>query len=113
MGIIAQIDFVRAGLVLVGAYISYTLWVIYYRLYLHPLAKLKIPGIRDTQDNDGYTVCNITDIIIIGPKLGAATFLYEFYWNIVKEGQYIYQIEKWHRAYGTGHSTIGTFAAIC
>lgn len=61
------------GLVAVA---SYTLYGLFWRLFLSPIAK--IPG----------------------PKLAAATFWYEFYYDVVKGGQYVYQIEKMHQQYG-------------
>ncbi|RAH75643.1 cytochrome P450 [Aspergillus aculeatinus CBS 121060] len=47
-----------------------------YRLYLHPLKK--IPG----------------------PKLAAISHLYEFYYDIIKGGQFIYEIQRMHNQYG-------------
>ena len=45
-----------------------------------------------------------------GPKLAAATGWYEFYFDVVKRGKYIYEIEKMHRQYGIWeHSTWSTF----
>ncbi|KAJ5091969.1 hypothetical protein NUU61_006839 [Penicillium alfredii] len=35
-----------------------------------------------------------------GPKLAAATFLYEFYYDIVKSGMYLWEIERMHQKYG-------------
>lgn len=35
-----------------------------------------------------------------GPKLAALTYWYEFYYDVVKDGQYIFQIEKLHKCYG-------------
>lgn len=35
-----------------------------------------------------------------GPKLAALTYWYEFYYDVVKDGQYIFQIEKLHKRYG-------------
>lgn len=48
-----------------------------YRAFFHPLRK--VPG----------------------PKLAAATYLYEFYYDIILGGRYIFQIEKLHKKYGT------------
>ncbi|KAH6609162.1 benzoate 4-monooxygenase cytochrome p450 [Trichoderma cornu-damae] len=47
-----------------------------YRLYLHPLSH--IPG----------------------PKLTACTHLYEFFYNIVRPGLFLFEIEKMHQQYG-------------
>ncbi len=35
-----------------------------------------------------------------GPKLAAATGLYEFYYDFFKNGTYIFEIEKMHAKYG-------------
>ena len=35
-----------------------------------------------------------------GPKIAAATGWYEFYFDVIKGGKYIYEIEKMHRQYG-------------
>ncbi|KAJ5737491.1 uncharacterized protein N7483_002616 [Penicillium malachiteum] len=47
-----------------------------YRVYFHPLRN--IPG----------------------PKLAAATGLYEFYFNVIKRGKFIWEIERLHEIYG-------------
>ncbi|KAL3441784.1 cytochrome P450 [Aspergillus insuetus] len=47
-----------------------------YRLYFHPLSH--IPG----------------------PKLAAATHLYEFYYDVWHSGRYLFEIEKMHQQYG-------------
>jgi hypothetical protein len=49
------------------------------RLYFHPLAH--IPG----------------------PKLAALTWWYEFYFDAIQQGQYVFQIQKLHRLYGMFH----------
>ncbi|CAG7931468.1 unnamed protein product [Penicillium olsonii] len=47
-----------------------------YRLYFHPLSK--IPG----------------------PKLAAITGAYEFYFNVIKRGMFIWEMERLHEVYG-------------
>jgi hypothetical protein len=61
------------------ALLSLAVWTIYgviYRLYLSPIAKFP------------------------GPKLAALTLWYEFYYNIVLNGQYVFEIKKMHEKYG-------------
>ena len=48
-----------------------------YLLYFHPLHK--IPG----------------------PKLAAITYGYEFYYNVIKGGKFVWEIERLHKIYGT------------
>jgi hypothetical protein len=55
------------------AYISFKY---IYRLYFHPLAKFP------------------------GPTLAGLSHLYEGYYDVVKEGQYIFEIERMHQKYG-------------
>lgn len=50
--------------------------IVIYRLYAHPLS--------------GFP----------GPKLAAATFFYEFYYDVLKKGMYIWEIEHMHEKYG-------------
>lgn len=47
-----------------------------YRLYFHPLSKFP------------------------GPKLAAATSLYDFYFSVIKDGAFIWEIERMHNVYG-------------
>jgi hypothetical protein len=35
-----------------------------------------------------------------GPRLAAATFWYEFYYDFWRHGKYIFEIEKMHKKYG-------------
>ncbi|KAJ5107325.1 Benzoate 4-monooxygenase cytochrome P450 [Penicillium angulare] len=50
--------------------------IVIYRLYAHPLS--------------GFP----------GPRLAAATFFYEFYYDVIKKGMYIWEIERMHEQYG-------------
>ncbi|KAI0187257.1 putative cytochrome P450 [Astrocystis sublimbata] len=59
-----------------GLYIIASLLTWVYNVYFHPLA--------------GFP----------GPKIAAASGLYEFYYDVVKGGQYLYKIEEMHRKYG-------------
>lgn len=61
------------GVLTLSAYIFGT---IFYRLYLHPLARFP------------------------GPHLAATTQLYEMYWNIVKPGQFTHHLHSLHDTYG-------------
>ena len=58
------------------AYLLYLVCRSIYRLYLSPLAKFP------------------------GPKLAALTLWYEFYYDVIKRGMYIWEIEKMHQKYG-------------
>lgn len=60
-----------------GALFVHRMGVIIYRLYLHPLAKFP------------------------GPKIAAATHLYEIGWDYFGRGAYLWEIERMHRKYGT------------
>ena len=65
------------------------------RLYFHPLAH--IPG----------------------PKLAALTWWYEFYFDVVQQGRYVFQIMELHKQYGRcsprGHpkDSIASLTAMC
>lgn len=47
-----------------------------YRLYFHPLSKFP------------------------GAKLAAITSGYEFYYNVIKSGTYIWEVERMHKVHG-------------
>lgn len=63
-------------LALLGALFLYLLLLTLYRLYLHPLSAYP------------------------GPRLAAATSLVEFYHDVLRGGQYQFQILHWHTLYG-------------
>ncbi|KAJ5360620.1 hypothetical protein N7517_009811 [Penicillium concentricum] len=67
-----------AGLLIlgIGGLVIYIAVKSIYRLYFHPLSK--IPG----------------------PKLAAITSGYEFYFNVIKGGMFIWEIERLHEIYG-------------
>lgn len=58
------------------AFVVYRVLVIVYRLTLHPLAKFP------------------------GPKLAGATSLYEHYYDAIKGGVFLFEIERLHEIYG-------------
>lgn len=64
-------------LYLVASSLLYLITLAFYRLYLHPLAKFP------------------------GPKLAAVTRYYEFYYDVVKSGAYMFKIGELHEKYGT------------
>lgn len=51
-----------------------------HNLYFHPLAKFP------------------------GPEFGAAAHLYEFYWSIVRDGEFAWKIERMHQKHGTSRN---------
>ena len=63
-----------------AAFVVYAITTAVYRLFFSPLAKFP------------------------GSKMAAATGWYEFYFDVVKRGQYIYEIEKMHHEYGISSS---------
>lgn len=73
--ILDQRKAVLAIVVLIG-YTLYLVGLVIYRLYLSPIAKFP------------------------GPKLAAATYLYEGYYDLVKMGKYTFKIRDLHSEYG-------------
>lgn len=63
-------------LLVIFFFILYLVWVASYRLYLSPIAKFP------------------------GPKLAALTFWYELYHDVIRPGQYTWEIAKMHEQYG-------------
>ena len=64
----------------VGASILYCSVLVFYRLVLSPLARFP------------------------GPKLTAATLWYEFYYEVIKRGQFTFKVRDWHKQYGSSPS---------
>ncbi|KAL5409151.1 hypothetical protein PMIN06_004103 [Paraphaeosphaeria minitans] len=61
---------------LLGLYLAYAIYLLYHRLYLSPIAHFP------------------------GPKLAAATYWYEFYYDIILGGKYIWKVRDMHKRYG-------------
>ncbi|KIX97334.1 uncharacterized protein Z520_06786 [Fonsecaea multimorphosa CBS 102226] len=59
-----------------GVWVVYLVFLVVYRLYLSPLSKFP------------------------GPPLAALTLWYEFYYDVVKGGQYTFKIRELHKKYG-------------
>lgn len=61
-----------------GAVLSagYLVWLSVYRLFLSPLARFP------------------------GPKIAALTGWYEFYYDVIKQGKYVFKIKDLHNKYG-------------
>lgn len=74
----ALLSFNSSSLVaLVAALVGYWAYIAVYRLWFHPLA--------------GFP----------GPKLAALSLWYEFYFDVIKRGQFIWEIQAMHEKYGT------------
>jgi hypothetical protein len=63
--------------VVLATSVGYCVVLSIYRLYFHPIARFP------------------------GPKLAALTRWYEFYYEIVKQGQMTFHIQDLHKKYGT------------
>jgi hypothetical protein len=70
---------VSAAVITILTYIASRL---IYRLFFHPL-------------------CHIP-----GPKLAACTYWYEFYFDAIKQGRYVFKIKEFHNKYGATLSCI-------
>ena len=57
--------------------LPYASFIVAYRLFFSPIARFP------------------------GPKLAAATDIYEFYYNWWCQGKYVFEIEKMHQKYGS------------
>ena len=63
-------------------YVLYLVALGSYRLYFDPIAKFP------------------------GPKLAALTLWYEFYYDVVKRGQYTFEIDRMHKRYGRSNCSL-------
>ena len=68
---------VRLALLLSFCGVCGVAFLVVYRLYFSPLAKFP------------------------GPKLGALTTWYQFYYDVIHTGQFIFKTQDLHRQYGT------------
>ena len=66
----------RAAGIVIGMSAFYVLSLVIHRLFFSPIA--------------GFP----------GPKLAAVTTWYELYYDVVKKGKYLFEIEKMHDKYG-------------
>ena len=66
----------RAAGIVIGMSAFYVLILVIHRLFFSPIA--------------GFP----------GPKLAAVTTWYELYYDVVKKGKYLFEIEKMHDKYG-------------
>lgn len=57
-------------------YLIYVIGLVVYRLYFHPLAKFP------------------------GPKYAAISRWHEFYYEVVKKGQFTFKVQELHKKYG-------------
>ena len=73
---LSDVDRTAVVVVAVGGLFLYFSIGALYRLYLSPLANFP------------------------GPKLAALSFWYEFYFDVIKQGQYTWKIRELHQQYG-------------
>ncbi|KAM7217009.1 cytochrome P450 [Rhypophila decipiens] len=76
MGPLADLLSWRNAALAAALYSVYFVSLVFYRLFLHPLASFP------------------------GPKRAAATYLYEGYHDVVRNGQYTFRIAELHKKYG-------------
>jgi hypothetical protein len=72
----AQISLTTIAASAGAAFVIYYVGLIIYRLYFHPLAKFP------------------------GSKLAAASLWYEFYYDVVLRGKFIWKLQEMHERYG-------------
>ncbi len=64
------------GMATVSIIVIYAVTLVLHRLYFSPIANFP------------------------GPKLAASTSWYEIYYDVVKKGKYLFEIEEMHNEYG-------------
>lgn len=81
----------NAGIAIAGLSAAYAIGLVIYRLYLSPISKFP------------------------GPKIAAATFWYELYYDVIHKGQYFHKIEEMHEKYGTYHDSFPRYpgSSLC
>lgn len=72
----AELSFARGILLAAFLLLTYCVALVAYRLLFHPLAKFP------------------------GPKFTAATFWYQFYYDVIKRGKFMFEIISMHEKYG-------------
>ena len=73
----------RVAVAVLGISALYVISLVIHRLFFSPIAKFP------------------------GPKLAAVTSWYELYYDVVKKGKFLYEIEKMHDKYGMYYSFPG------
>ena len=70
-------DYLSLGILALVVYLFYGLALVVYRLYFHSLSKFP------------------------GPKLAASTLWYEFFYDVVLDGKWVWRIKEMHERYGS------------
>jgi hypothetical protein len=73
---------------------------------LNPFIVLVIGAIAYIVGGAVYRLCFSPIAGFPGPKLAALTYWYEFYYDVIKDGQYIFKIEELHKEYGLSLTTV-------
>ena len=72
----AQFSFARFAASIGASFVVYYIGLIIYRLYFHPLAKFP------------------------GSRLAASSLWFEFYYDVVLRGKFIWKLQEMHERYG-------------